>query len=59
MGTLNILAGIGSGVSSIIGEMGKVKGISTNSKWAHRLLAGTIAGGTEVFYDTASYLYGF
>ncbi len=59
MGSLNILAGIGSGVSSIIGEMGKVKGICTNSQLAHRLLAGTIAGGTEAFYDTTSYLFSF
>lgn len=59
MGTLNIFAGIGSGISSIIGEMGKVAGISVNSQFAHRLLAGTVAGGTEALYDITSYLYGF
>ena len=59
MGALNIFAGIGSGASKIIGEMGKIKGISTNSQLAHCILAGTVAGATEAFYDTTSYLYSF
>lgn len=59
MGTLNIFAGMGSGVSSIIGEMGKIKGINANSQLAHRILAGTVAASTEAFYDITSYLYGF
>lgn len=57
MGGLNMFAGIGSGMSSAIANMGKVAGIGANSQWAYRLLSGTIAGGTEVFYDTSSYLY--
>ena len=57
MGTLNMFAGIGSGMASAIAKMGTVVGIGANSIFAYRLLAGTVAGGTEVFYDTASYLY--
>ena len=58
MGALNIFAGFGSGISSEIAKLGKFA-VDANSQWAHRLLAGTVAGGTEAFYDTTSYLYGF
>lgn len=56
LGALNIFAGIASGISSIVGDIGKTA-IDVNSKWAARILAGTIAGGTEAFYDAASYFY--
>lgn len=55
MGGLNIFAGFGSGISSDIANWGKVA-VDTNSQWAYRILSGTIAGGTEAFYDTTSYL---
>lgn len=58
IGALNILAGFGSGISSEIANLGKIA-IDSNSQWAHRLLAGTVSGATEAFYDTLSYLYGF
>lgn len=59
MGTLNIIAGVGSGAASIVGELGKTSGIGANSQWAHRILSGSIAGATETLYDVTSYLYGF
>ena len=54
MGVLNVFAGIGSGMSSIVGEIGKVA-VNINSKWSLRILAGFIAGGTEALYDLTSY----
>lgn len=57
MGSLNILAGMGSAMSSIAGSMGRVA-TDVNSKFALRFLAGLIAGGTEVAYDLTSYLIG-
>ena len=57
MGSLNILAGIGSAMSSIAGSMGRVA-TDVNSKFALRFLAGLIAGGTEATYDLTSYLIG-
>ena len=59
MGGLNMFAGIGSGMSSAIANMGNVAGLGANSQWAYRLLSGVVAGGTEAFYDITSYLYGF
>ena len=56
-GALNVFAGIGSGMSTIAGNMGRAA-IDINSKWALRILAGTIAGGTEALFDLASYLIG-
>ncbi|MDY5982811.1 MAG: RHS repeat-associated core domain-containing protein, partial [Anaeroplasma sp.] len=50
MGSLNILAGKGSAMSSIAGSMGRVA-TDVNSKFALRFLAGLIAGGTEATYD--------
>lgn len=57
MGSLNILAGMGSAMSSIAGSMGRVA-TDVNSKFALRFLAGLIAGGTEAAYDLTSYLLG-
>lgn len=57
MGSLNILAGMGSAMSSIAGSMGRVA-TDVNSKFALRFLAGLIAGGTEAAYDLTSYLIG-
>ena len=54
-GSLNVLAGMGSGISSVVGEMGKAA-IDLNSKLALRILAGTIAGATEAVYDAISYI---
>lgn len=55
MGALNIFAGFASGMSSIVGNVERTT-IDINSKLACRILAGGIAGGTEAFYDSASYL---
>ena len=55
MGTLNIIAGWGSAISSITGVAGRVA-TDINSKWALRLIAGLSAGGTEFLYDLISYL---
>ena len=55
MGSLNTFAGIGSGMSTIVGEFGK-NTINLNSKIASRIVAGGIAGGTEMIYDFVSYL---
>ena len=57
MGSLNILAGMGSAMSSIAGSMGRVA-TDVNSKFALRFLAALIAGGTEATYDLTSYLIG-
>lgn len=57
MGSLNIFAGMGSAMSSIAGSMGRAA-TDLNSKFALRLLAGMIAGGTEAAYDLTSYLIG-
>ena len=57
MGTLNIFAGVGSAMSTVAGNMGKMA-IDLNSRWALRILAGGIAGGTEALYDLTSYLIG-
>ena len=57
MGSLNILAGMGSAMSSIAGSMGRVA-TDVNSKFALRFLAGLIAGGTEAAYDLTSYHFG-
>ena len=57
MGSLNILAGMGSAMSSIVGSMGRVA-TDVNSKFAFRFLAALIAGGTEAAYDLTSYLIG-
>ncbi len=57
MGSLNILAGIGSAIVSITGAMGRVT-VDVNSKFALRFLTGLIAGGTEAAYDLTSYLLG-
>ena len=56
VGSLNILAGMGSAMSSIAGSMGRVA-TDVNSKFALRFLAGLIAGGTEAAYDLTSYLF--
>ena len=58
MGGLNIFAGFGSGISSGVAKWGELA-VDTNSQLAYRLLSGTIAGGTEAFYDTTSYLCSF
>ena len=55
MGTLNIFAGLGSGLSTIAGNAGKTA-IDINTRFACRVLAGGIAGGTEALYDLISYL---
>lgn len=55
MGGLNIFAGIGSGMSSIVGNAGKVA-IDANSQLALRIIAGSIAASTEALYDLSSYL---
>ena len=55
-GTLNILAGIGSGMSSVAAEAGKVA-ISIDSKLAASISAGMIAGATEALYDTVTYIF--
>ncbi len=57
MDSLNIFAGIGSGMSSIVGSIGRAT-IDVNSKFALRFLARLIAGGTEAVYDLSSYLIG-
>ena len=57
MGSLNILAGMGSAMSSIVGSMGRVA-TDVNSKFALRFLTALIAGGTEAAYDLTSYLIG-
>ena len=57
MGGLNIFAGVGSAMSTIAGSLGKAA-IDVNSKYALRLLAGLIAGGTEAAYDAIAYLLG-
>jgi hypothetical protein len=54
-GTLNILAGIGSGMSSVVADIGKVAGVF-NIKLALRILSGTIAATTEALYDTTTYM---
>ena len=54
-GSLNVLAGLASGVSSFMGEFGKTA-IDLNSKLACQILAGTIAGVTEAIYDVTSYI---
>ena len=53
MGTLNIFAGIGSGIATVVGGAGTVA-IDINSKIACGMLAGTIAIGAESFYDVTS-----
>ena len=58
MGTLNIFAGIGSGISSIVGGIGR-NTMDINSRWAYRILAATIAGGTEASYDLISYILSY
>ena len=55
MGALNVLAGMGSGLSSIAGDLGRIA-VDANSKLALQILAGSIAGGTEFLYDLTSYL---
>ena len=57
MGSLNIFAGMGSAMSTIASNMGRVV-VDLNSKVALRILAGIISGGTEATYDLASYLIG-
>ncbi|MBQ9108384.1 MAG: RHS repeat-associated core domain-containing protein [Clostridia bacterium] len=57
MGGLNIFAGVGSAMSTIAGSLGRAA-IDVNSKYALRLLAGLIAGGTEATYDAIVYLLG-
>lgn len=57
MGGLNMFAGIGSGTASAIAKMTDIVEIGTSSTFAYHLLAATVAGCTEAFYDTASYLY--
>ncbi len=57
MGSLNIFAGMGSAMSSIVGSTGRVA-TDVNSKFALRFLAALIAGGTEAVYDLSSYLIG-
>lgn len=55
MGILNIYAGIGAGLTTIIGKMTK-NVLDSTSKVSLRVLTGIIAGGTEAFYDFISYL---
>ncbi len=57
MGTLNILAGVGSGMAATVAEYGKTYKCF-DSKLASRVLAGMIASGTEVIYDLTSYILG-
>ncbi len=57
MGSLNIFASMGSAMSTIASNMGRVA-VDLNSKVALRILAGIISGGTEATYDLASYLIG-
>lgn len=54
-GTLNILAGIGSGMSSVAAEVGKAA-VALDSKLAAAILSGTIAAATEALYDTTTYV---
>lgn len=54
-GTLNILAGIGSAMSSIVAETGKAA-VALNAKLAAGILSGTIAATTEALYDTTTYI---
>ena len=50
MGLFNIVGGVASGISSTASSMGKIS-IELDSKFALGLLAGIIAGGSELFYD--------
>ena len=54
-GTLNVLAGIGSGMSSVAAEAGKAA-VALDSKLALGILSGTIAATTEALYDTTTYI---
>ena len=55
-GTMNILAGIGSGMSSVAAETGAVA-VALNAKVALRILAGTFAAATEALFDTTTYMF--
>ena len=55
IGSLNIFAGMGAGMSSVAGSMAKAA-IDANSKIALKVLSAIIAGGTEAAYDISSYL---
>lgn len=55
MGLLNIFAGMESAMPSIVGSTSRVVA-DVNSRFALRLLAGLIAGGTEAAYDLTSFL---
>ena len=55
MGSLNIAAGIGSGMSTIVANAGR-DAVFPNIRFAARLFAGSIASGTEALYDLTSYL---
>ena len=59
VGVLNILAGVGAGVSSALSaapQKAIMLGISYGSRNALRLLAGVVAGGTEAVFDLSAWL---
>ena len=58
MGSLNIFAGVASGMSSLIAETGKTA-IQANSVLAARLLAGTLSGSAEAIFDSTSLFIGW
>lgn len=53
LGSLNIVAGISSGLSSTLALTGRLSN-DFNTKLVCKILAGTIAGGTESIYDLSS-----
>ncbi|MGM9972326.1 MAG: hypothetical protein ACI35W_07945 [Anaeroplasmataceae bacterium] len=54
-GSLNIFAGIGSGVSSIVGGLSRTANVTMNTIVSSRLAAGMVIIGTEAVYDLISY----
>lgn len=56
VGTLNVFAGIGSGIATTISSLGQTA-TQISSTWACRIIAGGIAAGTEAIYDVTTYIY--
>jgi hypothetical protein len=59
VGTLNVLAGVGSGMSTVLANAPQKAielGISYGSNYALRLSAGLVAGGTEAIFDLSTWL---
>ena len=55
-GSLNIFAGIGSGIASIVGGDTRMAGATMNTIFASRFASSMIIAGTEATYDLISYL---